>query len=264
LSTRIALIAIICLSLFSCSTATLKFSGSVEPITSPILLQYAPHVAMQVIVTEVSGSVPGAPSFTQTTRTTCEIQITKQVNGLRCISSCTEYTDGKYNQIQYSADMSPLGKYSNVEFSHDGLDPNNEESKQFMAFLKEVIENNEAFVIRNPIVSGSSIFEIRLSEFLKKLPINITSNATLNSVVKGWGMHEGRRVLVAEPNLDESFAIPVAGRTVTFRVRMSGYSLMDAKTVAMLSSRIAGTIDFTAMGKTGRMEIKMTSATTLK
>lgn len=244
-----------------CATTTLKFTGAVEPITSPILLQYAPYTATQV--TEGSFTASGALSITLTTRTTCEVQIIKQVRGLQYINSCTEYTDGKSSEYQFSANISPLGKYSNVEFKDDGKQSNDEQKMQLM--VKQIIENNESLVIRNPIVSGASIFEIRVSDFfaniLKMFNINSTSDATLRDVVKGWGIYEGKRVLVTDLNFDGSFSIQDKG---TVRISMSGYKIIDANTMAILSSKGAGTIDFTVKGETGRIEMNITSAASLK
>jgi len=261
LSTRTVLIVVICLPLLSCSTTTLKFSGAVEPISSPILLQYAPYTATQVTVTEVSFTAPGTLANTHTSRTTCEVQIIKQVRGLRSINSCTEYTEGKSNEYQFTADISPLGKYSNVEYNDSRQNSDDEKENQLIDSLKQGIENNESYVIRNPIVSGSSIFKIRASDFLRMFNINTASDATFNDVVRGWGTYEGRRVLVAEINIDETFSISATG---TLRIRMSGYKIIDAKTMAILSSKGAATADLTDKGETARLEMNMTSATSLK
>lgn len=213
--------------LSGCTPTISNFNSPVQPITSPVWLEYAPYSAKEFTTSTVSMNLPGQAQNNQTSNLICDTVITLQNDGLLKKYFCEQSDNYRVDTFSITAKLSVLGEFTDVSLSSGTLDHeeiNNIANKLIKSFSP---------VISNPIVSGKSIFKVDVSNFLDILGVESTGAATIDEVVRGWSTYNGKKVLV----VDITGNITIEG-TDLFNgdFNITGYKLIDPTTMAILKS----------------------------
>ena len=111
--------------------------------------------------------------------------------------------------------------------------------------LKKEMKNALDFspaLSQTPVVTGSILYTTNVFEAFKaKTGIDLLSNKEKpNSIVKGWGYFEGRKVIISSMD----YVFEISEKDQKFKTLMKGYSLWDADTYMPVKGEVLINIGF--------------------
>ncbi|MFT3736142.1 MAG: hypothetical protein QM776_14160 [Rhodocyclaceae bacterium] len=210
------------LGLAGCASVPGKYSGSVETISQPQILAYAPFASREVTRFEITAEIPEAQEkFTPSlNEIVCERRLTKTADPILALSvRCNGSPETRIN-------IFPDGRVASVPTANAAVSTRREVATQ------EALENAAAELkISNPVVSGSPVFQSSFSVPTGLMPVKLN----LKESARGWTQYQGRRALLTETFV--SLSSEPAGTVKPLAVG-TGYAIRDSQTLAILRSSI--------------------------
>ena len=132
-----------------------------------------------------------------------------------------------------------FGKVHDLELSSPALLGSNVDQKEIDNFIKSMRQSMKSFgavLSEKPVITGDPITKIDktiLSKMIEEIGSNSPIDNDIECIVKGWGMFNKKRVIVA--SVDDEINIEIK-KNENLQIRLNGYSLFDPDSFQVVDS----------------------------
>lgn len=239
-----------------------RYGGVIEPITTPVVIQYRPFPKVPFTTKQIQKISAKGETKTETVISYGTYQGKRWNGGIQLtvyIDRTEKLLDGNKGTQKVGGTLSIFvnanGDIQDTKIQIPGLDTNKSNTQQVLRFFESLLEKAFPKLPNEGVVVGDSLYNLNFEEKYGKFKWGITAGES----IRGRSHFGGRQILVTE--LTGSIQLEFTERKIEFPVR--GYSLVDIDTGIHLFSDSTTAGSFSHKGKDIIWEMKNIASVSL-
>ncbi len=249
-------------SAFADSFPTPRYGGVIEPITTPVIIQYRPFPKVpftlnQIMRISTNGKAQSNKKISYGTyqgkRLNEGIQLTFSLDRIENISHGNKETQKVAGTV--SAFVNANGDTQDVKIQIPGLDTSKSNNQYAIKIFESFLEKAFPKLPKEGVVVGDRLYDLNVEQEFGKFKMSLSGGES----IRGRSHFGGRHVLVTELTATVQFEFSEG----QIELPMWGYSLVDIDTGIHLFSDATSAGSFSIKGKDIILEMKQISSVSL-